>query len=300
MGGRAGAGGAGGASGIGGAAAGASGAAGQAARCAGVPATCGPNANADCCASSVIPGGAFNRSNDSAYPATVSSFRLDTYELTVGRFRKFLAAYPSNKPAAGSGKNPNDAADTGWEAAWPLPADSVALLRAIKCDRMYQTWTDEPATHETFPMNCIDWYVSFAFCIWDGGRLPTEAEWNFAAAGGAEQRAFPWSNPPSEMTSDTGYVVTVTPAAVGSKSPRGDGRWGQTDLSGNLGEWTRDWLDTYPLPCSDCANRTETTWRTLRGGGYNHPPSAMTSRFRSNLSPQYPEGDVGVRCARSP
>ena len=43
-------------------------------------------------------------------------------------------------------------------------------------------------------MNCIDWYTAYAFCIWDGGRLASEAEWNFAAAGGSEQRYYPWGD----------------------------------------------------------------------------------------------------------
>ena len=47
-------------------------------------------------------------------------------------------------------------------------------------------------------LNCVPWYVLFAFCVWDGGRLPTNAEWGFAAAGGDEQRMFPWGNMPEK------------------------------------------------------------------------------------------------------
>ena len=152
------------------------------ASCIGLAATCGPGGNASCCASSVVPGGTFNRDNDAKYPATVSDFRLDKYEVTVGRFRKFVAAYSRNMIAAGAGANPNNASDTGWSTAWntSLDASSGSLATALKCDPIYQTWTDAPgsAAAESLPINCADWFQAEAFCIWDGGRLPTEAEWN--------------------------------------------------------------------------------------------------------------------------
>jgi len=53
------------------------------------------------------------------------------------------------------------------------------------------------------PMNCVDWYVAFAFCAWDGSRLPTEAEWNFAASGGTAQRIYPWSTAPGPVIDST-------------------------------------------------------------------------------------------------
>jgi len=80
--------------------------AGEGASCSGLAATCGPSGNASCCSSSVVPGGTFSRSNDATYPATVSDFVLDTYEITVGRFRKFVAVYSQSMIAAGGRKEP--------------------------------------------------------------------------------------------------------------------------------------------------------------------------------------------------
>jgi len=124
--------------------------------CSGLAATCGPSGNADCCASSVVTGGTFNRGNDPSYPATVSDFRLDTYEITVGRFRKFWSSYPGypeDMPSAGSGKNPNNAGDPGWAAVvWnsDLPASQALLTTNISCDSTYQTWT---AGNDALPMS---------------------------------------------------------------------------------------------------------------------------------------------------
>ncbi|MGH7434042.1 MAG: hypothetical protein ACRENE_00035, partial [Polyangiaceae bacterium] len=73
--------------------------------CGGLPNTCGPLHDESCCANSLVPGGTFNRDNNASYPATVDSFVLDRFEVTVGRFRKFYAQYPGNQPAGGSGIN---------------------------------------------------------------------------------------------------------------------------------------------------------------------------------------------------
>ena len=108
-----------------------------------------------CCTSNIVTGvttASFYRSYDGvtpgytsqAYPAQVSDFRLDKYEITVGRFRKFVAAYTQDMIAAGAGANPNNASDTGWDTAWNarLPASAEALEATLKCASPYQTWTD--------------------------------------------------------------------------------------------------------------------------------------------------------------
>jgi formylglycine-generating enzyme required for sulfatase activity len=286
--------------------------------CTGLASTCGPAGNNSCCSSSLVPGGAFNRSNDATYPATVSDFRLDDYEVTVGRFRKFVGAYSQNMIAAGAGKNPNNASDPGWDTAWnaSLPADATVLTTTsyLKCDATRATWTDAAGGNEDKPINCIDWYGAAAFCIWDGGRLVTEAEWNYAAAGGSEQRQYPWSNPPTSTTLDCTYAnwggdnpptsaCNPGPNNVGSESPKGDGKWGQSDLAGNVWEWHLDWYATpySQVSCVNCANTSVSGSgaRGYRGGSFDvGGPSSLLSSFRSSNGPLGRAFYVGARCAR--
>jgi formylglycine-generating enzyme required for sulfatase activity len=257
----------------------------------------------------VVTGGTFNRGNDSNYPATVSDFRLDTYEITVGRFRKFWNGYPGNMPVGGSGKNPNNPNDPGWDASWntsSLPAHQSDLTTNITCEASYQTWT---AGNDNLPMSCLDWYEAEAFCIWDGGRLPTEAEWNYAAAGGARQLDYPWGiiTPgfnanlavygcyyPSGSGSCTGFANL---APVGSISA-GNGPYLQSDLAGSVWEWVQDWYATYSNPCTNCAVTTGSSYRVARGGSYVNDASNLLSPYRLGGDPSSHGYNGGGRCAR--
>jgi sulfatase modifying factor 1 len=284
--------------------------------CAGLAASCGAGHNRSCCAASLVPGGTFKRSYDAVdytnpgYPATVSDFVLDDYEVTVGRFRKFVAGYPANKPAAGAGKNPNNPADQGWDGGWTaaMPANQSALISALSSSACVgpSVWTDAPGPNENRPIGCITWYEAFAFCIWDGGRLPTEAEWNYAAAGGGGsdgQRVYPWSSPSTSTAISSANAVHASGASqdVGAKSPQGDGRWGQADLAGNLNEWVRDThASTYPTPCANCAHLSAGD-RVIRGGAWFSSASDLMVSLRvGHYTPTGRGSGTGFRCARSP
>jgi formylglycine-generating enzyme required for sulfatase activity len=239
----------------------------------------------------------------------VSSFYLDRFEVTVGRFRKFFDAYPASAPKAGDGANPH-LPGSGWNPAWSLPPDQTTYRMTFQACQ--STWTDQPTgTSENLPMSCLDWYTAFAFCAWDGGWLPTEAEWYYAAAGGAQQRAYPWSSPPSSTDinpDDAVYDCSANPSCsvlpVGSKSPTGDGFYGHADLGGNVSEWTLDYASpdgSYPVPCDDCAKLSPTTGRLLRGGSWASfaPDLANVSRVSQDPTDESDEGGPGVRCARA-
>jgi formylglycine-generating enzyme required for sulfatase activity len=250
---------------------------------------------------------------DKSYPATVADFYLDKYEITVGRFRQFVNAgmgmgmgTQASPPASGAGVHPL-IAGSGWNSAWntSLQTNTAALTTALKCNSSYQTWTDTAGSNESRPQNCINWYEAFAFCAWDGGRLATEAEWNYAAAGGSEQRAYPWSNPPTSTTIDDSYAVYCCGSCsstqnVGSKSPKGDGKWGHSDLAGNVWEWTLDWyVSPYQTRCDNCADLIDASYRVIRGGNFNNDASYLRSASRYYSGPDFHDLTFGSRCARA-
>ena len=256
---------------------------------------------------------------DSTKIAMVSDFRLDKYEITVGRFRRFVTAgmgTQASPPAIGAGAHAL-IANSGWDATWTanLPANTTALLFEVACDPVLQTWTDNTVGNEQRPMNCLTWWMAMAFCAWDGGYLPTEAEWNYAAAGGSEQRIYPWSTSPTDMTLDgmhasyhdgtncvgdgiAGCALTDY-VRVGTK-PAGDGRWGHSDLGGNVWEWTLDnYVNGYAInPCNDCADLAAGTGRASRGGYAAAAAIFIRGANRFGNGPGFLTDAHGARCAR--
>ena len=280
---------------------------------------CGPNSES-CCTSILVPGGTFYRdydgvtATDRSRPATLSSFRLDKYEITVGRFRPFVDAVVAGwRPAGGSGKhghlNGGAGVNAGTEAGWYAPDSgglgaTLAIWNSnLKVGMAGANWSPAPGANERRAISDANWFELYAFCIWDGGFLPTEAEWNYAAAGGDEQRVFPWSVPPMSMTLDADRAVYLTgmPQTWGSKSPLGDGRWGHANLSGNNWEWTLDFEGAYVSPCVDCAFLSTSLYKMARGGtAYSSTAATLTASARTGIQPRDRLSPGGARCARAP
>ncbi len=257
-------------------------------------------ATEDCCIALPVPGGSFLRQNDPAQPTTVSSFRLDKYEITVGRVRKYFEAVggnpKANAPAPGAATHPKNAG-SGWRSSFDvrLPASWQEIndrLGAVGCavggdnnDGGAASWTPTPGPYEDLPITCLDWYTMFAFCAWDGARLPTDAEWDYAASGGDEQRTYSWGNGPQTLPFTPEVIARVATtihdtdgtfkSTVGSPfraidpvtgrvndgplhmtppgRKTGRGRWGHADLNGNVLEYLLDVGPIPAAPCVDCA-----------------------------------------------
>ncbi|MBI3205347.1 MAG: formylglycine-generating enzyme family protein, partial [Myxococcales bacterium] len=301
--------------------------------CQGLASNCGASSNESCCTSLPVAGGTFNRSNDSSYPATVSAFRLDKYEVTVGRFRKFVDAVVAGwLPASGSGKHTHlnggsglsnssgtPAQEPGWDKAWDTHLHGSKATwdgsTSLACSSAaFRTWTASPgdSTVERRPITCVNWFQAHAFCIWDGGFLPSEAEWNYAAAGGNEQRTYPWgSTAPGANASlavygcyynGTGTCTGVTNIAPVGSVAAGNGRYGQSDLAGNVWEWNLDWsVSPYVVSCDNCAYLPPSaSYRVYRGGSFSFEVQLLLSSFRFSNAPSDRLNFGGARCARTP
>ncbi len=289
-----------------------------------------------CCTSLAVDGGTYYRTytnsgdggTGEADPATVSSLRLDEYLVTVGRFRQFVeAVLPPDGgtgwlPPAGSGKHTyanggaglaNSAFPGTSEQGWQTPDDSnIAPTASNLACYTDATWTIGPANQETRPITCANWYEAYAFCIWDGGFLPSEGEWAYAAAGGAQQREYPWGSAPPGTASqyaiygcyypngDAGLFSCEGVAAIApvGTPTAGAALWGQLDMVGEVREWTLDLIDSYQSPCVDCAFISTSGHHVCRGGDFENPASSFGDR--DSFSPAARLGYVGFRCARAP
>ncbi len=288
-------------------------------------ADCGPTSNESCCTSLPVPGGTVQL--DSTHTATVSDYKLDKYEITVGRFRKFVDAVVGGwTPTAGAGKhthlnggsglsNGSGGYEPGWDVAWNtnLPTAKATWdgSTGLACDSNYQTWTNAAGANEKRPINCTNWYQTAAFCIWDGGFLPSEAEWQYAAAGGSEGRHYPWgaTAPGANAVlavygcfwAGTGSCTGVANIAPVGSLDSGRGKWGHSDLAGNVLEWTLDgYVDPYASTHStDYAGVAPAAYPVFRGGAFNAPGSALLTSQRYSNPRASRDAVVGARCARS-
>jgi formylglycine-generating enzyme required for sulfatase activity len=152
----------------------------------------------------------------------------------------------------------------------------------------------------------VNWYEAYAFCIWDGGFLPSEAEWEYAAAGGSEELEYPWgSTAPGtgDQYAINGCTIMGMPCwytQVGMAT-LGAARWGQLDMSGEASEWTLDWYARYEDPCTDCSYLSSTGARVIRAcEGDPLGEQCMLPPSRSGSDPSIRNNTGGFRCARTP
>jgi formylglycine-generating enzyme required for sulfatase activity len=250
----------------------------------------------------------------------VSAFYLDTFEVTVGRFRAFLDDYDAwratGAPEPGAGQHPR-IPGSGWRAEWSRKPEDPPEHYGLGVDRTEVESQVTGCLTTPFstamwlqPVNCVSFYEAEAFCIWDGGRLPTALEWEYAAAGGDENRVYPWGNAePTLALAFYGCRSTVdVPCVIPSVGtyPGGAGRFGQLDLAGSVAEWTFDTITTsvvpfpFPAPCNDCASVEQvhdSDPRDTRGGDWTSTEDKLKAASKGVMEARFHLPMYGFRCA---
>jgi sulfatase modifying factor 1 len=270
-----------------------------------------------------LSGGSFLMgSNEGVYPADgegpprgigLGAFKMAPVAVTNETFARFVetTGYETTAERIGNsfvfgGLLPDDfpptqgvAAAPWWRlvegASWRQPEGPQSTIAGRE---------DHPVVH-------VSWADARAFCSWAGCRLPTEAEWEYAARGGLERRRFPWGDElepggqhamnvfqgtfPGHNTMADGYAGT---APVDAYAPNGHGLY---NMCGNVWEWCADWFSPTPGPVTtDPSGPDHGTHRVMRGGSYLcHASYCERYRVaaRSASTPDSTAGNVGFRVA---
>jgi formylglycine-generating enzyme required for sulfatase activity len=201
-----------------------------------------------------------------AHRATVGAFFIDRTEVTNAAFKTFVDVHPE------------------W---------SRDRLAADRHNGEYlKTWAggSYPAGEATVPVTFITWHAASAFCRSAGKRLPTEAEWEFAAGRGLAAE-FPWGDDAPDASK-----ANWSGANIGKPSPAGTfpSAHGLHDMAGNVWEFVADpWKDSYLDAAKVSPGR-----RVIRGGSFGGSPVNLRVRYRDS-HPELGAGPhVGFRCAR--
>jgi formylglycine-generating enzyme required for sulfatase activity len=219
---------------------------------------------------------------------TLASFAIGKHEVTQGLWEAVMGTtYPGTAP------------DSTYGAGASYPAYSVS-------------WEDIVGTSGSvgYTVNGIDYYTN-GFCyklsqLVGGGkqfRLPTEAEWEYAAKGGQQTHSYTYSG--SNTVGDvawyyenSGYQTSRPPYShpVGTKAAN---ELGIHDMSGNVWEWCGDWYGSYPSEASNPTGATSGSYRVIRGGSWDLDAADCTVALRDSGTPGNRYGNVGFRLVLS-
>jgi formylglycine-generating enzyme required for sulfatase activity/serine/threonine protein kinase len=267
---------------------------------AGSPARCPPGSLA-------IPGGSFFMGSDDglalerpAHQVTLAPFCIDEFEVTVEQYKACSDAGRCKR--------------AGTVNEWAGISDKEKKAFDPLCN------VRDPVSRARHPINCVDWEMADKFCKEQGRRLPTEAEWEFAARG-PDGRKYPWGDDDpaaghlnacgrecvvwgtkngieerAMYDADDGFANT---APVGS-FPKGASRYGVQDVVGNVWEWVADWYSAYGKEEATAPRGPESgDERVIRGGAWNGSyPAWVRPTFRYKDAPTKRSYGIGMRCAK--
>jgi len=236
----------------------------------------------------------------------VSQFFIDDHEVSVKAFRTWWNLTSRPWPTNAISYFKAGTKDLKWRGTWPTAPTEPAT--GLGC--FWRGAAD--ATNDDKPLNCVDWYTALGFCLADGRRLATEAEWELAATGG-EDRLYPWSAPMTEGLGSTAkdldcfhtlHSSTCTPAnAAYDSTIWGRSRYGQWNMAGSLSEWV---LDGHTANLSGVAagsldplnDPAGTTNRITRGGSSSSSSDIRAAARPGAVAPSLQDTQIGFRCVK--
>ena len=178
-----------------------------------------------------------------------------------------------------------------WLAKTPV---TVAAYESFAKDTKLKLPGGQARTKD-HPVVKVTWDEAVAYCKWAGGRLPAEAEWEYAARGGKSGLVYPWGNAINEKNANYDSGGT---SPVGSYPANGFGLY---DMAGNVWEWCSDWYkeDYYSeSPGRDPQGPSGGQQRVMRGGSRYSGPEYLPASYRSRLQPDLRYIPLGFRCVR--
>lgn len=228
---------------------------------------------------------------------TLDDYYIDQYEVSVQQFANFLNDKGGYLDNCGNGRF--DCTATGFETSFTLLLNNLGFY--------------EPAAgYGNFPSNWVSWYGAADYCEWVGGRLPTEAEWEYAARG-LDSRIYPWGDKPEPNEELALFAQPFVPVDIHAilepvnAYPAGVTPFGVYNMAGSMWEWVEDDYteDLTTIPPDGSAYVTEdSTEKVVRGGGWTSPATDITTYTRlskrpiwQNINRNREYSTIGFRCA---
>ncbi len=225
--------------------------------------------------------GEFEKDEQPIHAVKLGSFYMSKYEVTNAQYCVFLNEIGADEDASYNGQEYLD-------------------IKSRDAEIKYEYGQFVPAEgKENFPVSYVNWYGADAYCTWLGGRLPYEAEWEFAARGGNQSSGYKYAG--DRSVSRIGWYDLVS-----KQSPREVGRkqaneLGIFDMSGNVWEWCNDWYDKDYYEKSPVLNPPgpeEGAEKVIRGGSFFSMADICRVTNRATLAAKVNDMEMGFRVCK--